>query len=78
MRGKEMKQIGLRSYQDIKTPEDLYEEDLVQACYEELCERYADEIEDQGMNRMQKANLMKAARQMARKRMEIDWMESQQ
>lgn len=65
-----MKQIGLKSYQDIKTPEDLYEEDLVQACYEELCERYADEIEEQGMNRMQKANLMKAARQMARKRME--------
>lgn len=71
-----MKQIGLRSYQDIKTPEDLYEEDLVQACYEELCERYADEIEDQGMNRMQKANLMKAARQMARNMRGKKWQKT--
>lgn len=45
------------SYQEIKTPEDEEYEDRVNACFKELCDRYADDIEEQGMNWMQKASL---------------------
>ena len=51
------------SYQDIKTPEDEEYENEVEAMFENLCEYYADEIEEHGMNWQQKASLMARARQ---------------
>ena len=63
-----MKQIGLRSYQDIKTPEDEEYENDVEAVFENLCDYYADEIEEHGMNWQQKASLMARARQIVNAR----------
>ena len=57
-----------RSYQDIKTEEDYEYDRAVDAAFEELLDQYADEIEEQGMNRMQKASLMQRARKIARDR----------
>lgn len=56
------------SYQDIKTPEDMEYEERVNSIFNELCDEFADQIEEHGMNWMQKASLMKRARQIARKR----------
>ena len=53
---------SVKSYQDIKTPEDEEYEDAVQAEFENLCDYYAEEIAEQGMNRQQRADLMKRAR----------------
>ena len=57
------------SYQEIKEPEDYEYEECVNACFEELCDMYADEIEEKGMNSYQRANLMTRARKMAKDRM---------
>lgn len=56
------------SYQDIKTPEDMEYEERVDSIFNELCDEFSDEIEEHGMNWMQKASLMERARQIARKR----------
>lgn len=56
------------SYQDIKTPEDMEYEERVDSIFNELCDEFADQIEEHGMNWMQKASLMERARQIARKR----------
>lgn len=61
---------SVNSYQDIKTPEDEEYDDLVEACYNELCALYADEIAEHGMKPQNKAMLMVRARKIARKRME--------
>ena len=54
---------SVNSYQDIKTPEDEEYEDAVQAEFENLCDYYAEEIAEQGMNWQQRASLMARARQ---------------
>ena len=59
---------SVNSYQDIKTPEDEEYEDAVQAEFENLCDYYADEIEEHGMNWQQKASLMARARQIVNAR----------
>lgn len=59
---------SVKSYQDIKTPEDEAYEDEVQAEFENLCNYYADEIAEQGMNWQQRAALMARARQRVNKR----------
>ena len=56
------------SYQDIKTPEDMEYEERVNSIFNELCDEFSDQIEEHGMNWMQKASLMERARQIARKR----------
>lgn len=56
------------SYQDIKTPEDDQYENEVEAMFENLCDYYADEIEEHGMNLQQKASLMARARQIVNAR----------
>ena len=56
------------SYQDIKTPEDEEYENEVEATFENLCEYYADEIEEHGMNLQQKASLKARARQIVNTR----------
>lgn len=56
------------SYQDIKTPEDMEYEERVDSIFNELCDEFSDQIEEHGMNWMQKASLMERARQIARKR----------
>lgn len=56
------------SYQDIKTPEDEEYENEVEAMFENLCEYYADEISEHGMNFQQKASLMARARQIVNTR----------
>ena len=55
------------SYQSIKDED--YEEykERVDACFSELCDIYADEIESQGLNAQQRANLMERARKLATK-----------
>lgn len=53
------------NYQSIKTPEDEEYEDRVQGAFAELCDIYADEIAEQGMNCYQKAQLIQRARKMA-------------
>ena len=63
---------SVNSYQDIKTPEDEGYEELVDTCFDELCDIYADEIAEQGMNQQQKASLVNRARQMAKERMEVE------
>jgi len=63
-----MKQIGLRSYQDVKTPEDEEYENDVEAVFENLCDYYADDISERGMNWQQKASLMARARQIVNTR----------
>ena len=57
------------SYQDIKTPEDYEYDEMVETCFKELCEEYADEIAEQGMSSANKAGLMARARKMAKDRM---------
>jgi hypothetical protein len=59
---------SVNSYQDIKTPEDYEYEDAVQEEFENLCDYYADEIAEQGMNWQQKASLMARARQLVNAR----------
>ena len=54
---------SVNSYQDIKTEEDEEYENEVEAVFEDLADYYADEIKEHGMNGMQKAQLMKRARQ---------------
>lgn len=54
---------SVNSYQDIKTPEDEEYENAVQEEFENLCDYYAEEIAEQGMNWQQRADLMKRARQ---------------
>jgi hypothetical protein len=51
------------SYQSIRTPEEEEYENEVEAVFENLCDYYAEEIEEQGMNLQQKASLMARARQ---------------
>ena len=58
-----------KSYQEIKTPEDYEYDDLVDACYNELLEEYADEIAEQGLKTVNRIALMQRARQMAKERM---------
>lgn len=50
------------SYQDIKTPEDMEYEERVNSIFNELCDEFSDQIEEHGMNWMQKASLMERAR----------------
>lgn len=57
------------SYQDIKTPEDYEYDEAVNAAFNELCDEYADEIAEHGMNPANKAGLMQRAREMAKSRM---------
>lgn len=59
---------SVNSYQDIKTPEDEEYEDEVEAVFENLCDYYADDISERGMNWMQKAQLMQRARQIVNTR----------
>ena len=59
---------SVNSYQDILTPEDEDYEDAVQAEFENLCDYYAEEIAEQGMNWQQRADLMKRARQIVNAR----------
>lgn len=47
--------------------EDVYFEDKVASIFEDLCDMYADEIEERGMNPRQRASLMARAREIARK-----------
>lgn len=61
--------IGLKNYQSIKTPEDCEYDEMVTACFNELCEMYADEIAEQGMSSANRAGLMERARKMANERM---------
>ncbi len=61
--------IGLKDYQSIKTPEDYEYDDLVNSCFEELCEMYADEIAERGMSSANRAGLMARARKMAKDRL---------
>ena len=63
-----MKQIGLRSYQDIRTEEDEEYERDVEIAFENLVEYYADDVSEKGMNWMQKAQLMQRARQIVNAR----------
>ena len=56
------------SYQDIKTPEDEEEEREIEAEFENLCDFYADEIAEQGMNSYQRARLRQMARRNIQKR----------
>lgn len=57
------------SYQDIKTPEDMEFEARVDAIFADLCDEYADEIAEKGMDCYQKTALMNRARWIARDRM---------
>ena len=50
------------SYQSIRTSEDEEYENEVEAMFENLCDCYAEEIEEHGMNWQQKASLMSRAR----------------
>jgi len=59
---------SVNSYQDIKTEEDEEYEDEVEAMFENLCDYYADEISEHGMNWQQKASLMARARQIVNTR----------
>jgi len=59
---------SVNSYQDIKTEEDEEYENDVEAVFENLCDYYADEIEEHGMNWQQKASLMARARQIVNAR----------
>ena len=70
--------IGLRSYQDIKTPEDYEYERYVQSCFKELCDDYADEIAERGMKPQNKMALMNRARQMAKARMSAEYEEEEE
>jgi len=54
-----------KDYQSIPLEEDELYERTVDACFDELCDLYADEITEQGMNAYQKASLMERARKMA-------------
>lgn len=72
------KMIGLRSYQDIKTPEDYEYERCVDRCYNELCEEYADEIAEHGMTSSNKFALRQRARQMAKERMSSEYEEQEE
>jgi hypothetical protein len=56
------------SYQSIRTPEEEGYENEVEAVFENLCDYYAEEIEEQGMNLQQKASLMARARQIVNAR----------
>ena len=73
-----MKEIGLRSYQDIKTPEDDEYERCVQSCFDELCEDYADEIAEHGMKWQNRIALMNRARKMAKARMSAEYEEEEE
>ena len=59
---------SVNSYQDIKTEEDEEYENDVEAVFENLCDYYADEISEHGMNWQQKASLMARARQIVNAR----------
>ena len=59
---------SVNSYQDIKTEEDEEYENEVEAMFENLCDYYADEIAEHGMNWQQKASLMARARQIVNAR----------
>jgi len=59
---------SVNSYQDIRTEEDEEYERDVEIAFENLCEYYADEISEHGMNLQQKANLMARARQIVNAR----------
>lgn len=59
---------SVNSYQDIKTPEDEEYERDVEIAFENLCDFYADEIAEHGMNFQQKASLMARARQIVNTR----------
>lgn len=59
---------SVNSYQDIRTEEDEEYENEVEAMFENLCEYYADDISEKGMNWMQKAQLMQRARQIVNAR----------
>lgn len=59
---------GCESYQSIRTPEEEEEENEVEAVFENLCDYYAEEIEEHGMNWQQKASLMARARQIVNTR----------
>ena len=59
---------SVNSYQDIKTPENEEYENEVEAMFENLCDYYADEIEEHGMNWQQKTSLMARARQIVNAR----------
>ena len=56
------------SYQTIRTEEDEEYEDEVEAVFENLCDYYADDISEKGMNWQQKASLMARARQIVNAR----------
>lgn len=56
------------SYQTIRTEEDEEYENEVEAMFENLCDYYAEEIEEHGMNLQQKASLMERARQIVNAR----------
>ena len=58
----------MNSYQDIKTPEDEEYEREVEAVFENLCDYYADDISEKGMNWQQKTSLMARARQIVNTR----------
>ena len=47
--------------------EDVYFEDKVASIFEDLCDMYADEIEERGMNSRQRASLMARARKIAQR-----------
>jgi len=59
---------SVNSYQDIRTEEDEEYENDVEAVFENLCDYYADDISEKGMNWMQKAQLMQKARQIVNAR----------
>jgi hypothetical protein len=59
---------SVNSYQDIRTEEDEEYEDEVEAVFENLCDYYADDISEKGMNWQQKASLMARARQIVNAR----------
>ena len=61
--------ICYKSYRDIPDEDSGEYEACVDACFSELRDIYADEIEEQGMNATQKAYMMARAREMARERM---------
>ena len=59
---------SVNSYQDIRIEEDEEYERNVEIVFENLCEYYADEISEHGMNLQQKASLMARARQIVNTR----------
>ena len=70
--------IGLKSYQAIKTPEDYEYESCVHRCFNELCDDYADEIAERGMNLYNRMALMNRARKMAKAIMSAEYEEEEE